>query len=144
MDDDAKANPKYIEILTQILHEHKPDICGGPHYPFYHTPKPKWFIDRYGSGCFYGDMPRYLTPREYFSGMNIVFRGRLFDEMGWFDPNLGMTGKKLCDLTTRIRICGPDGQYSFAWNTQDLAPGIYMAAFRNQHIKHQKKLVLLK
>jgi len=92
--DDAKANPKYIEILTQILDTHKPDICGGPYYPFYLDPKPVWFLDRYGSSSL-GDEFRYLTSREYLNGGNIVFRWGLMDEVGWFDPNLGMTGKKI-------------------------------------------------
>jgi len=94
MDDDAKANPKYIETLIKVLNERSPTICGGPYYPFYLDPKPKWFLDRYGSSSF-GDEPRYLTSREYLSGMNIVFQRDLLDEVAWFDPALGMTGKKI-------------------------------------------------
>ncbi len=94
LDDDGKANPKYIEILLKVLHEHAPDICGGPYYPFYLDPKPVWFLDRYGSSS-HGEKPRYLTSRAYLTGSNIVFRRGLLDELGWFDPNFGMKGKKL-------------------------------------------------
>lgn len=94
MDDDARANPKYIEILAQILDTHKPDVCGGPYYPFYLDPKPVWFLDRYGSSSL-GDEPRYLMSREYLTGMNIIFRRDLLDEVGWFNPNLGMTDTKV-------------------------------------------------
>lgn len=94
IDDDARANPKYIETLLQIISAHKPDICGGPYYPFYLDHKPKWFLDRYGADS-KGNKPHFLTSREYLSGMNIIFRRNILDELGWFNPHLGMTGKNL-------------------------------------------------
>lgn len=95
LDDDARVNPKHIQILTQVCAKYEPDICGGPFYPFYLDPKPEWFKDRYGSGCFHGDRPRYLSPREYLGGGNIVLRRNVLDRVGWFDPDLGMTGNKI-------------------------------------------------
>ncbi len=94
MDDDAKANPKYIETFLKDLHECTPDILGGPYYPFYLDSKPVWFLDHYGSSSL-GEEPRYLTSREYLCGGNIVFRRVLLDSLGWFNPNFGMTGKKM-------------------------------------------------
>jgi glycosyltransferase involved in cell wall biosynthesis len=95
LDDDARANPNHIEILTQICQKYRPDICGGPFYPFYLGPKPEWFKDLYGSGYFHGNEPRYLKSGEYLGGGNIVFRRNVLDRLGWFDPNLGMTGNKM-------------------------------------------------
>ncbi|MCP4270019.1 MAG: glycosyltransferase family 2 protein [Candidatus Brocadiaceae bacterium] len=94
MDDDAKANPKYIETLLNVLHEHSPDICGGPHYPFYLGQKPDWFHDSYGTGT-RGDVARCLTTNEYLDGGNIIFHRSVLKQTGWFDPALGMTGKKV-------------------------------------------------
>lgn len=95
IDDDAKATPQYIEILLNVLSNHSPDICRGPHYPFYLDAKPIWFLDRYGTGCFFGDYPRYLTQFEYLSGTNIIFRRSLLYEVGCFNPSFGMKGKKI-------------------------------------------------
>jgi glycosyltransferase involved in cell wall biosynthesis len=95
LDDDALANPKHIEILTQICKKYKPDICGGPFYPFYLEDKPRWFKDIYGSGFFYGNRPRYLRHREYLGGGNIAFRRNVLDGVGWFDIHLGMKGEKI-------------------------------------------------
>jgi len=94
MDDDAKANPKYIEVLLKILHEHVPDICGGPYYPFYLDPKPHWFRDIYGTGS-HGDEARFLFGHEFLSGGNIILLKNLLEEIGWFHPKLGMKGRKL-------------------------------------------------
>jgi glycosyltransferase involved in cell wall biosynthesis len=95
LDDDARANPKHIEILTRICKTYKPDICGGPFYPFYVSAKPEWFNDRYGTGFCYGHKPRYLNSDEYLGGGNIVFRRNLLDTVEWFDPHLGMIGDKI-------------------------------------------------
>jgi glycosyltransferase involved in cell wall biosynthesis len=91
-DDDAKALPDYVGRLTGILAAHKPDICGGPFYPFYTEPKPDWFLDSYGSGAFHGDRARWLESREYLSGSNITFKRELLEDLGWFDLSLGMKG----------------------------------------------------
>lgn len=94
LDDDAKANPKYIKTLIEVIDEYKPDICGGPYYPFYLDTKPKWYLDRYGSSSL-GKKARFLRPSEYLSGGNIVFRKDLLKSLEWFDPNLGVKGHKL-------------------------------------------------
>lgn len=94
IDDDAKAHYRYIETALKIVNFHKPDICGGPHYPFYLTPKPKWFLDRYGSD-FKGEEARLLNKNEGLNGTNIVFNRKLLDTLGWFNPSLGLKGRKL-------------------------------------------------
>ena len=91
---DAKAPQHYIETLINILHRQSPDICGGPYYPFYLEPKPKWFLDSYGTGT-NGDIARNLESREYLSGGNVIFRKKLLEALGWFNPELGMSGKRV-------------------------------------------------
>lgn len=94
IDDDAKVNSRYLDVLFGVIKAHKPDICGGPFYPFYQTRKPAWFIDEYGSGLL-GDNARYLTQKEYLSGMNIVFKRSLLCKLGGFKTCLGMYGGKM-------------------------------------------------
>ncbi len=93
LDDDAKARADYIEKAIEIINNEKPDIFGGPIYPFYVTEKPEWFKDQYEirleqqeSGFMKGGT---------LSGSNIIFKKTLLENYGGFDPNLGMKGKNL-------------------------------------------------
>lgn len=95
LDDDARANPRHIASLAEICEKYKPDICGGPCYPFYLDAKPAWFKDSYGSNCLYGDVPRYLGPKEYLIGANIVAHRNVLDRVGWFDSCLGPRGNRI-------------------------------------------------
>jgi glycosyltransferase involved in cell wall biosynthesis len=93
IDDDAKAASGYLETLFDIIRVHRPEIFGGPYLPLFKVKKPDWFFDKYGAGSL-GDKARYLNHQEYLYGGNIVFKRTILDELGWFDPNLGMAGKK--------------------------------------------------
>ena len=35
LDDDAKPSPAYLASIHQVIEEHRPDIFGGPVYPYY-------------------------------------------------------------------------------------------------------------
>jgi len=94
IDDDARANPQYIETLLKGINEQKPEIRGSPFYPFYLSSKPHWFFDKYGT-LTRGDVPYFLISKEYLGGGNIIFHRSLLDEVGWFDPSVGLRGKKL-------------------------------------------------
>jgi glucosyl-dolichyl phosphate glucuronosyltransferase len=95
IDDDAKARPTYIHQLIKDLQTFKPDLCGGPFFPFYQCEKPDWYRDQYGSSA-YGSSARTFASREYLSGGNITFHHSIFNELGWFDSSLGMKGSKTC------------------------------------------------
>lgn len=94
LDDDANVFPHYVKTLLAVIENQEPDIIGGPYIPFYLNAKPRWYQDRYGSGR-RGNEARYLTSNEYLFGGNIIFKRNLLDDLGWFDPNLGMSGGKL-------------------------------------------------
>jgi glucosyl-dolichyl phosphate glucuronosyltransferase len=90
-DDDAKVSSNYVEQCLKIIDNYKPDIFGGPVYPFYEYEKPNWFKDIYGNmSCF--EKSGWTTPEQYLSGPNIILRKNLLVECGGFDPNLGMDG----------------------------------------------------
>lgn len=91
IDDDAKACPSLVAKWILHIAEYSPNIMGGPWLPFYLTQKPRWFRNAYGAGSL-GDQERWLRNGEYLSGMNIIFRKALLDELGWFDPQHGMVG----------------------------------------------------
>lgn len=93
-DDDCEIPGDWLENAYTIIKEKAPSIFGGPYYPFYVTPKPRWFKDEYGSHSL-GDLPRELAEGEFLSGGNIFFRKSLLEKIGGFNPDLGMVGNKI-------------------------------------------------
>jgi glycosyltransferase involved in cell wall biosynthesis len=94
MDDDAKAEPDWVERAVAIARERRADIFGGPIYPFYLTDKPRWFKDDYEIRRT-AEQPTELKEKGFISGSNIFFRRELLEAVGGFDPNLGMQGTQL-------------------------------------------------
>lgn len=94
IDDDAKADKHWLRNIVKMIEEIKPDILGGPIYPFYLTEKPKWFLDKYEIRS-NGDTTRFLKSNEYISASNIIFKKELLNLLGGFDPDLGPKGTKM-------------------------------------------------
>jgi glycosyltransferase involved in cell wall biosynthesis len=93
MDDDAIAPSEYFEQILSLLDMHKPDILGGPIYPYYLAPKPRWFRDEW-------EIRRYAKQSGFatiggISGSNYVIRKDVLKQLGMFDPSLGMRGDEL-------------------------------------------------
>lgn len=92
LDDDAKASSHYIDQLLRVIDEHRPDIFGGPIYPFYTSPKPSWFDDS-------SEIRKHAEMSGFchcpISGGNYVIRKDLLRALGGFDPSLGMQGHKI-------------------------------------------------
>jgi glycosyltransferase involved in cell wall biosynthesis len=112
LDDDCKVPPEWLAVAREVIEQVSPDVLGGPSHPFYDTPKPDWFEDRYASQG-HGQEARPLYPNEYLSGMNIMFHRSLLEDVGGFDPELGMCGAKIAygeetDLLRRTRASLPD------------------------------------
>lgn len=92
LDDDAKAGPDYVRNLHAVIDKHRPDIFGGPVYPYYTTRKPAWFQDSF-------EIRRHADSSGFaqcsISGGNFVIRATLLRELGMFSPELGMVGSKV-------------------------------------------------
>jgi glycosyltransferase involved in cell wall biosynthesis len=93
MDDDAIAPSEYLETVARLLHQYAPDILGGPIYPFYVLPKPRWFRDDW-------EIRRYAAESGFalkggISGSNFVIRRPWLERIGMFDPALGMKGSEM-------------------------------------------------
>jgi glucosyl-dolichyl phosphate glucuronosyltransferase len=93
LDDDAIAPPEYLTNVAGIIKEHAPDIMGGPVYPYYTTPKPRWFKDEY-------EIRKYAERSGFsataaVSGGNFIIRKKLLENLGGFDVDLGMKGGKM-------------------------------------------------
>ena len=94
VDDDARAPAGWVEHALRVLAERAPELLGGPYRPFYLSPRPAWFQDRYQSKTL-GDAPRDLGEGEFFSGTCIAIRRDVLEKLGGFDAGLGMAGRQL-------------------------------------------------
>lgn len=94
VDDDCHVPPDWLNTAIEIIDRQAPQIFGGPYFPFYNSPKPGWFKDEYGTN-FMGDTARSLRVDEYLSGGNLFIQRSLLKALGGFNPELGMSGKKV-------------------------------------------------
>lgn len=96
IDDDARVPEDWVTKVCSIIREHHPDLFGGVIHPYYLTPKPAWFEDKYEIRVHQeqtGWMPK--TNRRFLSGSNMIFQKSLLTEYGGFNPALGMAGGEI-------------------------------------------------
>ena len=96
IDDDAKAAPNWLQNVHNLIHilDPSPDCLGGPILPFYTSPKPVWFEDKYETRKI-ANSPMYLKTGASFSGSNMIWNRESFQKVGKFDLSTGMIGEKL-------------------------------------------------
>jgi len=93
LDDDVVAPPEYLTNILAVICQHAPDIMGGPVYPFYTTPKPRWFKDEFEIRC-YAEASGFSTTCSV-SGGNYIIRREVLQALGPFDPEYGMRGNSI-------------------------------------------------
>jgi glycosyltransferase involved in cell wall biosynthesis len=93
LDDDAVVPPDYLDNVTRVIREHAPDIMGGPVYPYYTSPKPRWFKDEYETRKYRAESG--FSTHASVSGGNFIIRKNVLEKAGLFDVNLGMKGGKM-------------------------------------------------
>lgn len=96
LDDDAVAAPDWLKAGLEGFETAgpKPLAVVGPVYPRYPDGKPDWFNDRFETFDLGAD-PIQLTARQSFMGGNAMFRKSVLADLGGFDPNMGLKGKRL-------------------------------------------------
>jgi glycosyltransferase involved in cell wall biosynthesis len=96
-DDDARAEPDWIERLLEVLSSPAVVAAGGPPIADYETARPAWYPGNFNwvFGCAYDGLPTTIQPyRRLFCG-NLAVRRAAFDAVGGFldsdfdDLNLG-------------------------------------------------------
>ena len=112
LDDDCRAPANWLVVAGEIIDSVKPAVFGGPYYPFYDSPKPYWWKDRYGTFEEFSS-PRPLRRHEYLRGGNLFIQHKLFETISGFDVDYGMSGRNLAygeetELQKRIRAGMPD------------------------------------
>ncbi|HYY55969.1 MAG TPA: glycosyltransferase family 2 protein [Pyrinomonadaceae bacterium] len=94
LDADAKAAPGWVENIRRVIEHERPDLTGGPIYPYYITEKPAWFQDAYNMD-YKGDAPHLLEEHEFLNGSNMVWRREVVERLGRFNARLGLMARGL-------------------------------------------------
>lgn len=89
IDADCKADPRWLENILTVIAEEKPDLLGGPYYPYYGKDKPHWYKDSYNSHV-QGEERFVLEQGHYLDGANMVWRRAVVLQLGGHDLELGI------------------------------------------------------
>ncbi len=119
LDDDAQAEPAWLESILAAFEETAPLCVGGPVFLNWaglpqRVPKRYWSLLSYVN---YGDRNRALAPQEYLVGANMAFDRRALQSLGGFSPDLGRQGTKLLSgeeahVIAQIRERGGEIRYA--------------------------------
>ena len=86
LDDDAAAEPNWLEYLLSPFADSRTVAVGGAPLPLYETGRPRWFPANFDwiFGCAYAGLPTELAPLSRLIGANMSIRRTAFDQIGGF------------------------------------------------------------
>ena len=96
LDDDAAADTRWLEFLTDSYADPAVAGVGGLTLPRWQTHRPSWFPDEFAwvIGCTYLGMPTSRAPVRNLHGGNASFRREVFGEVGGFRSGIGRSASK--------------------------------------------------
>lgn len=94
LDDDAIADPKWLEHLVEEFVDSHVLGVGGYIAPLWDAPRPKWFPDEFlwVVGCSYRGMPTSRASVRNLIGCNMAYRRQVCLEVGGFRTDIGHVG----------------------------------------------------
>jgi glycosyltransferase involved in cell wall biosynthesis len=94
IDDDAVAEPDWVERLVEVYEETDAIAVGGDVRPNWQTEKPAFFPDEFYwlVGCVEPDFAEHGEEVRNTYGSNISYRREAFLSVGGYDPNTGRKG----------------------------------------------------
>lgn len=123
-DDDVRVGDGWLEASCRpMLDADAIDYTGGPVFPIWEQPRPKWLDERrsdlWGTLAildYGGERFVFEERRRVPLGANMAVRRSLIDRIGGFDPQLGRTGDSLlgqeqAEFFCRSRAIGARGLY---------------------------------
>ena len=93
IDDDCTFPSDYVDRALDVIDRYAPAMFGGPCYPRYDHQPPYWWRDDYG--IYSHPKLTGRSNRISLSGGNICFALDALQQIGGFDPRLGIHGKRL-------------------------------------------------
>ena len=111
LDDDAWAEPDWLERLLPPYADEATIAVGGAPLPDYETQRPWWFPSNFDwvFGCAYDGLPTSLAPLAHLIGANMSVRRKVFEGVGGFH-SIDFDDLDLC---MRIAAAFPDGLVLF-------------------------------
>lgn len=96
-DDECILPKKWVVEAVKIIGKQSPAFLGGPYYGKYLPgSSSSWFKESYGdSYILQYDLPNGAMVNKYLSGGNLFIRRDVFEKIGLFDVELGMTGETI-------------------------------------------------
>ena len=96
LDDDAVADTRWLEFLTDSYADPAVAGVGGLTLPRWQTHRPSWFPDEFAwvVGCTYLGMATSRAPVRNLHGGNASFRREVFGEVGGFRSGIGRSASK--------------------------------------------------
>lgn len=96
MDEDATAQPNWLESMSEIYQSDAVIAVGGSILPAWDAIKPDWFPDEFlwVVGCTYLGMPVAAAPVRNMIGCNMSFRSSVFSSIGVFRNDIGRVGTR--------------------------------------------------
>jgi glucosyl-dolichyl phosphate glucuronosyltransferase len=119
LDDDGIPEPTWLDGIEEAISQNA-DVFGGPYIPYYRCPKPKWFLDHFGSAHL--ELKDGLQSEPvFFSGGNMGIRKSLAKRMNGFDQDLGMSGNNFglgeeTKLQMNIHEIAPESRFVYSSN----------------------------
>lgn len=95
LDDDAIAEPDWLDRLTVHYADTKVIGTGGKVLPLWQTGRPQWFPEEFQwvVGCSYRGQPETVRPVRNPIGCNMSFRRTVFETVGGFREGIGRLGQ---------------------------------------------------
>jgi glucosyl-dolichyl phosphate glucuronosyltransferase len=94
IDEDAIAEPTWLERLLRVYNDPNVMGAGGAILPYWTELQPAWFPEEFNwvIGCTYKGMPETVAPVRNLIGCNMSFRREVFDVAGGFRTGMGRIG----------------------------------------------------
>lgn len=95
MDEDAMAEPDWLEQLAAAYSRPEVAGVGGSIVPAWSGARPPWFPEEFDwvVGCTYRGLPETVAPVRNLIGANMSFRRQVFQAAGGFRTGIGRIGK---------------------------------------------------
>jgi len=94
LDDDAVAEPQWLESMLAVYGQESVIGVGGTIEPLWNDGRPAWFPEEFAwvVGCTYTGLPDTPTAVRNVFGANMSFRRDVFGAIGGFESRLGRVG----------------------------------------------------